>query len=332
MDSLEYWQKREQDNRNKIIRDEAEYAKRIREILDQTTDRMQQQIDSWYMKYAKEEGITMAEAKRRCDQLDIDEYGRLAKQYIATHDFSPQANADMRIYNLTMKVNRLEMIKSRIGLELTAGYADVNSYLDRALTDQALAEFQRQAGILGLTVGSPEKRAHAIVNGSYQRLTFRNGKGTWPTFSDNLWAQKQGLKSTLDTELATGIIRGMNPTTIAGTLYPHMRADVKNRKYVAERLMRTEMRRVQTEVQKQSFERNGYDEYMFIAEPSCCPECATLNGQHFYVRDMQPGMNAPPMHPNCRCSTAAYMDPDRFNAWLDSGAARNGVAFEDFNL
>ena len=58
MDSLEYWQKREQDNRNKIIRDEAEYAKRIREILDQTADRMQQQIDSWYMKYAKEEEIT----------------------------------------------------------------------------------------------------------------------------------------------------------------------------------------------------------------------------------------------------------------------------------
>lgn len=30
-----------------------------------------------------------------------------------------------------------------------------------------------------------------------------------------------------------------------------------------------------------------------------------------------PGKNAPPMHPNCRCSIAAYEDSEEYEAWLD---------------
>ena len=32
---------------------------------------------------------------------------------------------------------------------------------------------------------------------------------------------------------------------------------------------------------------------------------------------MLPGENAPPMHPWCRCSTAAYMDGKEYEEWLD---------------
>ena len=81
--------------------------------------------------------------------------------------------------------------------------------------------------------------------------------------------------------------------------------------------MRTELARVQTEAQKQSFERNGFDMYEFIVNGGCCPICRGLDGKHFKVADMMPGENAPPMHPNCRCSTAAWEDDDDYEAWLD---------------
>lgn len=48
-----------------------------------------------------------------------------------------------------------------------------------------------------------------------------------------------------------------------------------------------------------------------------CEVCRDLDGKHFKVKDMMPGENAPPMHPNCRCSTAAYMERDDFNKWMD---------------
>lgn len=85
----------------------------------------------------------------------------------------------------------------------------------------------------------------------------------------------------------------------------------------SERLMRTELARVQTAAQKRSFEKNGFEEYEFIANGTACEKCAGLDGQHFKVAKMMPGTNAPPMHPNCRCSTAAYQDSAEYEAWLD---------------
>ena len=68
-------------------------------------------------KYATKEGISLAEAKRRVSKLDIEEYGRKAAKYVKEKDFSDQANEEMRLYNATMKINRLELLKANIGLE-----------------------------------------------------------------------------------------------------------------------------------------------------------------------------------------------------------------------
>lgn len=72
-----------------------------------------------------------------------------------------------------------------------------------------------------------------------------------------------------------------------------------------------------TEAQKQSFEANGFTMYTFHANSGCCPHCQALDGQHFQVKDMMPGTNAAPLHPNCRCSVSAYEDSEEYEAWLD---------------
>ena len=88
-----------------------------------------------------------------------------------------------------------------------------------------------------------------------------------------------------------------------------------NATYNSQRLMITEMTRVQTEVQRLSYKNAGIDEYEFIAEPSACDVCKPLDGKIFKLKDMQGGINAPSMHPNCRCSTAPYVDDKGF--WDD---------------
>lgn len=95
-------------------------------------------------------------------------------------------------------------------------------------------------------------------------------------------------------------------------------------KYHAERLMRTELARVQTEAQKQSIEENGFELYQFFVNGGCCSACEevakkkTKYGTGVYrIKDLQPGLNAAPIHPNCRCSIAPYEDSDEYEAWLD---------------
>lgn len=303
MNSHEYWKEREAEQLKHYIVDEAEYQKQIEKIYDYMMDQIQKEINGFYTKYAKKEGITLLEAKKRVSKLDIEAYERKAEKYVKDKTFTKEANEEMRLYNLTMKVNRLEMLKANIGLELVDGFNDLQKYFDEILTERTMKEFERQAGILGETVRDNAKAAHAIVNAS-----FHNAK-----FSDRIWMYQDMMKTELDTLLRQGLIQGKNPRELARHLTKRFGVSKSN----AERLMRTELARVQTEAQKQSFERNGYDQYEFIALGSACGICKELDGKHFKVKDMEIAVNAPPCHPNCRCSIAAHMDDDEFEKWLN---------------
>lgn len=305
MNSQEYWKKRETEAKKHNIQDEEEYSRRIREIYENMMDEINKEINGFYARYAKKEKITMAEAKRRADQLDIKAYERKAKKYVATKDFSDQANEEMRIYNLTMKVNRLELLKANIGLEMVSGFDEMQKYFDKKLSERTIKEFRRQAGILGASVMENGKMVHAIVNASFKNATY----------SERIWGYQGMLKAELQSLLVSGLIGGKNPKVLARHLEKRFGVSLSN----AERLMITELARVQTEAQKQSFIRNGFEEYEYVAcsKTDVCSICQALDGKHFKIEDMMPGTNAPPMHPRCHCSVAAYEDSEDYEKWLD---------------
>lgn len=311
MNSKTYWALREAQQLKHNIIDEKEYDREIKRIYANMLDACQKEINSFYGKYAAAEGITIAEAKKRVSKLDIAEYERKAKKYVKEKDFSDKANEEMRIYNATMKINRLEMLKANIGLETIAGHDELEKFMSGILKGRTEAELKRQAGILGKTIKNNAAKADAIVNGS-----FHSG-----TFSDRIWQYQDLMRTDLGRLLQTGLIQGKNPRAIAKDLKKYWYgADPKTgggATYCMERLMRTELARVQTEAQRQSFIRNGFTEFEFIANADCCDVCKAINGKHFKVSKMMPGENAPPMHPHCRCSTAAYSDDAEYEAWLD---------------
>lgn len=259
-------------------------------------DAIEKEINGFYARYAKKEGITMAEAKKRVAKLDIEAYERKAAKYVKEKNFSEQANEEMRLYNLTMKVNRLELLKANIGLELVSGFDELQKFFEEKLDERTINEFERQSGILGKSVRGAENKAHSIVNAS-----FHNAR-----YSDRIWMYQDMLKAELDSLLSEGLIQGRNARVLAR----HLRRRFGVSQYNAERLMITELSRVQTEAQRQSLERNGYDEYTFLAEGTACPVCRALNNRVFKVAKMLPGTNAPPMHPLCVFPNTKVIAPD----------------------
>lgn len=303
MKSSEYWAKREAEALKHYITDEKEYDKQLKRIYSNMLDACQSEINAFYGKYAAKEGITLAEAKKAVSKLDIAAYERKAAKYVKEKNFSAKANEEMRLYNAAMKINRLEMLKANIGLELISGHEELEKFMESILQGRTEEELARQAGILGKTVKTNAKKAHSIVNASFHNATF----------SDRIWMYQDLMKADLSKLLQSGLIQGKNPRVLARELKKTFQTSTFN----AERLMRTELARVQTEAQKQSFERNGFDEYTFIVNAGCCDICQGLSGKHFKVSKMMPGENAPPMHPHCRCSTAAYSDRKEYEEWLD---------------
>lgn len=303
MTSREYWAKREEDALRHYAAQEKDYDKEINRVYQSMLDQIQRDIDSFYQRYATAEGITMAEARRRVASADIEAYERRAARYVRERNFSDKANAEMRLYNTMMRVNRLELLKAQIAMELLAGTEELDQYLEEILRGRTLEELERQAGILGKSVPDSGAAADTIVHASFHNASW----------SERIWRNQAQLRGTLNRLLQSGLIRGVNSRELARQL----RREFDVSRYQAERLMRTELARVQTAAQKAEFEENDVTMYEFMANRNCCDACQALDGKHFQVADMEPGLNAAPVHPNCRCAVAPWEDDEEYEAWLD---------------
>lgn len=287
MSSNTYWRDRELEWKKKRLKDEKQYADEIQEIYANMMDSVEKEIESFFSRYANKENITMAEAKKRVSNIDIEAYQRKAKKYVKEKNFSDEANEQMRLYNLAMKVNRLELLKANIGLELVAGHDELKSYTGDKLEGAYLEELKRNASILGDTVIDNAKTAKAVADSSFKNATF----------SERIWVNQDQLKNSLSSVLSNALIQGKNPREFI----PQIRKKFDVSRCNAERLLRTEIARVQTQAQIESYEANGIDEYEYIAcsLKDVCPLCKEMDGKVFKLKDMEIGKNAPPMHPNC---------------------------------
>ncbi|MGI6040977.1 MAG: minor capsid protein [Candidatus Alectryocaccobium sp.] len=312
MNSLNYWKRREEIAKQNYITEEAEYNRILAQLYNSMLVNIETQINSFYQKYAKAEKITMSEAMQKVSQMDVQAFQSKAKRYVQTRDFSKQANQELRLYNATMKINRLELLKANIGLEMIDAFNQMQGQFSTGLLKRAADEFERQAGILGMGVDDAPNLARTIVNASFHNADF----------STRIWLYQGQLKNELSSLLSNGIVQGIHSRDLARQLERKFGVSKSN----AERLMRTEMARVQIAAQEESYKANGYDQYVFLAIGTACPDCLAINGQHFYVADMQAGENAPPMHPNCRCSTAAWMDRAETMKQIKAMSRVKGVA------
>lgn len=314
MSSKTYWRDRELEWKNKRLKDEQEYADEIQEIYANMMDSVEKEIESFFTRYSNKENITMAEAKKRVSNIDIEAYKRKAKKYVKEKNFSDEANEQMRLYNLAMKVNRLELLKANIGLELVAGHDELKSYTGDKLEEAYLEEIKRNASILGDTVIDNAKMAKTVADSSFKNATF----------SERIWVNQDQLKNSLSSVLSSALIQGKNPREFI----PQIRKKFDVSRCNAERLLRTEIARVQTQAQAESYEVNGIDEYEYIAcsLKDVCPLCKEMDGKVFKLKDMEIGENAPPLHPNCHCATAPHSDRNEYEKWLD------GLANGDHSL
>lgn len=312
MKSQDYFIEREKAWQEQQIKDDKSRMAEIKKRMQYAQDAIQKEIDAQWDSFSNGQKITRSEAMKRASEMDIKAFARKAKKYVKEKDFSPTANKELKLYNLTMRVNRLELLKANIGLEVIATFDDLDKYFSNELTKAGLKELQRQAGILDMTISKSDygKRVEQVLNSSFRAEGFA-------TFSDNLWMYQSELKSDLDKLLVRSVTMGRNPKQLAPELAKYLTQEGKeNARFNAQRLMVTETTRVQTEIQEQSYRDADIDQYVYIAEPTACRYCLPLNDKVFDLKDMSPGVNCAPMHPFCRCSTAPYVDRDAFDKSL----------------
>lgn len=296
------------------IQSDEEFNAKLKEYYDRAILNMNRTIESELSRLAIKENIDINELKQRVKDFDVQEYSIEAKRIVEEadklrkqgrsvtyEDFSKEVNERLRLYNATMRINRQELLKSLIGLNLIELGANVDASLRQKLTNDYTDEITRQAGILG-------EFKHPIWTGKEVAKIVMAQTGS-ANFSKRIWANQDALKARLDASLSAALIQGQNPRKMAQQLRDLVSKEVTNARYSTERIARTESARVQTQAQLKSFRDYGYKFCKWHAEPSACKICREIAendsgyGVGVYRVDEVPSL---PAHPNCRCGLGAY--------------------------
>ncbi|NQO19288.1 minor capsid protein [Streptococcus suis] len=302
-----------------LMKRDLDRDRMLSQIYQESFDRMQREIDGFYMRYANREGLTKQEAMKRVSEMDVTKFNAKAAKAVKEKDFSHATNEWLKVYNLKMKVSRLELLKAELTLEIQNLTAEVNEVFDKARTDEYLNEYKRQAGILGISSSGAKKRMQAILDADFYGQKF----------SSRVWGGL-GLRATLQREVFGSLNRIF--TDMMGYKQEMKRLAKKygTSEQNAKRLLKTEIARINADTQYSMLKDNGFTHMIFVAEPGACNLCGPLDKVAVPIEDVEKGVNMYPMHPNCRCSAYGHikMEYKAGGSTLDREAP-NGVWGED---
>lgn len=291
----DYWKKRIRAEQEAKIERDANLGEEMKRLYDYHFSEIEKEIRAFEQRYADKNGLTLKDVRERVSDMDVQAFEEKAKRYVAEKDFSAKANSELALYNLKMRMKRLELLQYQMDLELVTLADSEHKMTEKFLNQEYAKELELQAGLLGgavLSDGAIKQMAQATLNTPFKGVTW----------SSRIWERQDELRHIVAKMTEDLLLKGKNPTE----MIPRLRREFGVSASEARRLAVTEGARVATEAQKQAFDANGYTEYEFISEPKACEICKPLDGKIFKVAKMTPGENASPMHPHCRCSTAAH--------------------------
>lgn len=314
-----YWEDRYRAEEKARELADKRVAYQLNGVYQQHANNIQKEIDSFWQRYADKEGITKLEAKQRADRLDmvnvefkarqlVERANRLRQrgQKVTSEDFTKAENDLMRLYNLKMKTSRLEVLQANIKLHQYDLALSEFEIIDKHLTESIRRENLFSAGVLNMTLGSFE--ASKVSADSIVYANFNNA-----TWSSRIWERQSELRDIVKKGVADTVLRGKGTNLLINQL----RKEFDVSYGYARRLAVTESARVYSEAQKANYESNGVEWFEVMTELKACKICQPFNGKIFKVSELVPALNAPPFHPNCRCTTVPHFKKDVKNEIQD---------------
>lgn len=326
--SSEYWRKRfdavEQSANDMSVSYVDELEKKYR-IAEQD---IQEKINAWYGRFAKNNQISMTEARKWLDKKKLKELKWNVEEYIKYGKQNAIDGAwEKELENASAKfhISRLEALKleTRQQIEkLTGGMAeDLGKHLQNVYKDgcyRSMFEIQR-----GMNIGFDM----AKLNDNYVKQVV--GK-PWhldgSDFSSSVWNNKAKLVGQLDQELSRMVLTGAGPDKAIRNIKKAMDTSKNN----ASRLIMTEQAYFTTQAQHDTYKELDIGEYEIVAalDERTCSICGSFDGKHYPENEMQIGVNAPPFHPRCRCTTCPYFNDEFTNGMRASRNAEGKTVYE----
>ena len=305
-----YWVDRftaEENRINELSKEQVKEAKKQYDIALKNTN---QKIYEFYAKYAKDNNISMYEAKQRFNKKELKEFKMSLSEYIRkgqSLNISPDDRIIKELKNVSSRVHieRLEALKMEIKAEIDLLSKTMENNLDKHLRSVYRDTYYRSAYSIqkGLDKFSNIEKLNPELLESLVYKPWTKDNTNW---SKRIWGNDGKLVNTLHTNLTQNIIAGKPLKDIIDIVEERFNVE----RNIATRLIMTESAAYHSRAKERCMKDLGCEKYEVIAtlDDRTSPICRTMDSKVFDMKDYQVGVTAPPFHSNCRTVTAPYYD------------------------
>ena len=308
--STKYWKERFAQLEESQYRKAQSILKDFENAYVQAQKTLDAQIATWYQRFADNNQISLADAKKYLTAAELKEFKWDVKEYIKYGEENAINERWMKeLENASAKfhISRLEALKlqtkntletlcnTNLG-DMTEGLKDIyeSGYY------HSIFNIQQGFGI-GFDVSALDK---SRVDKVIKKPWAVDGKN----FSTRIWGNKDKLVNTIHQELTQNIMLGKDPQKAIDSIAKKMNTS----KNTAGRLVMTEEAYFSSLSQKDAFNDLDVEEYEIVAtlDSHTSEICQDLDGEVFKMTDYSAGETAPPFHVYCRSTTAPHFDDD----------------------
>lgn len=308
MTNKDYWQRRferlEQREMDKADQAMAE----LKKVYEYTLRQLRDEVIEWYTRYADENGLSLADARKQLDtrelkafKLTLKEYEKLAKQ----QDLSDEYIKMLDQASIRARLSRSQMlyIKTANYVEQLAKQQEIN--LTELLKDVYEDSYYRTAYETQSMQGRYDTFSE-VPKTSIEKTISRPWAEDGKDFSERIWDNKTKLLNTLQSEITRTLIAAEGTTLLAGRIANRFNVSFSN----AKRLAETETAYVQETARMDTWKKLHVAKYELIAtlDSRTSPICREMDGKVFERADAKPGVTMPPFHCYCRTTTAPYIE------------------------
>ncbi|MCQ2581912.1 MAG: minor capsid protein [Alphaproteobacteria bacterium] len=320
MKPASYWNKRMEILEQSRYDGNVQSYHEIENIYRKQMAEMQKEINAWYARFANNNEINLADARKLLDAKELEELKWNVEDYIkygTENALDPKWIKQLENASARYHISRLEALQLQIQQRAESVMAAEQDVVDERVREvysenyyHTAFEIQRGIGIGWDLERLDERRIDNVISKPWAV----DGKN----FSERIWEQRDKLVNTLHQELTQSIIRGEDPERAVKTLAERMSVSQSN----ARRLIMTESAAMASAAQKECYKELDVEQYKIVAtlDDLTCDVCAGLDGQVFKMSEYNVGTTAPPFHPNCRTVTVPYFADD-----ADSKRAARGA-------
>lgn len=307
----DYWRKRfeqlEEAQNNKSVKYYLELEKQYKLAINS----IEKDILAWYNRFAKNEGISLLEAKKLLNTRELEEFKWSVEEYIKygkENAINQKWMKELENASARVHITRLEALKLQIQQQVEVLYGNELDGIDKLMRDIYTSGYYHTAFNVqqGVNVG------WSLMSLDTNRINKIISK-PWATdglnFSERIWGKhRPTLVNELHTKLTQSIIRGENPKNLVNDFAKRFKVS----KSQAKNLIMTESAFFASASRKDCFSDLDVEKYEIIATLDLRTSniCRELDGKIFDMKDYQVGITAPPFHCRCRTTTAPWFEDE----------------------